>query len=327
MNNKKKIGIILTAFIALIVLLVVFSTVGSVKLPFKEIIESLINNDDPMIKTIVLQMRLPRNIMAIIIGASLATAGALLQAVMKNPLADPGITGVSSGASVFAIIILLLLPQYTGFLPIVAFIGGAIACLLVYMLAWKNGLSPLRVVLAGVAINAVLGGFISLITTLYSDRIQGALLWLNGSLASKTWGDVKTIAFYGSVGLVLALGCARSANVLNLGDETAANLGFNVNKTRLTLSAVAVFLAGTATAIVGIISFVGLIVPHVSRMIIGSDHKYSLPFTMVLGGIVLLVSDTLARSAFGALEIPVGVVMSIIGGPFFLYLLRQKGNG
>ena len=322
--DKKKIVIICTSFVILISLIFLFGTIGSVRLSFSEMIAGL-SGENKMASTILYEMRLPRNILAVLVGASLAIAGLLLQAVMKNPLADPGITGVSSGASVMAIIILLLLPKYVGILPLVAFVGGAISCIVVYLMAWKNGLDPIRVVLAGVAVNAILGGIIALLTTLYSDKIQGALLWLNGSLAAKTWDDVKIVAFYSVIGLSLSLLCARGANVLSLGDSSATSLGFNVNKTRVMLSAVAVFLAGTSTAIVGIISFVGLIVPHISRMIIGSDHKYSIPFSMILGAIVLLVADTLARTILGSLEIPVGVIMSIVGGPFFLYLLRKRG--
>lgn len=322
--DKKKLVIICTSFVILIALIFLFGTIGSVRLSFSEMIAGL-SGENKMASTILYEMRLPRNVLAVLVGASLAIAGLLLQAVMKNPLADPGITGVSSGASVMAIIILLLLPKYVAILPLVAFVGGAIACIVVYLMAWKNGLDPIRVVLAGVAVNAILGGVIALLTTLYSDKIQGALLWLNGSLASKTWDDVKIVAFYSVIGLSLSLLCARGANVLSLGDSSATSLGFNVNKTRVLLSVVAVFLAGTSTAIVGIISFVGLIVPHISRMIIGSDHKYSIPFSMILGAIVLLVADTLARTILGSLEIPVGVIMSIVGGPFFLYLLRKRG--
>lgn len=326
MKEKSKLLLIGLSVIILSVLIIIFSAIGSVNLSFADIFSALINGDNKMVSTIVLEMRLPRNVLAVLVGANLAISGCLLQSVMKNPLADPGITGVSSGASVFAIIILLLLPQYTGILPIVAFVGGAIACIVVYLMAWKNGLKAIRVVLAGVAVNAILGGFISLLTTLYSDRIQGALLWLNGSLASKTWADVKLVGMYSVIGLSLSFLCIRGANVLNLSDESATNLGYNVNKTRVLLSAVAVFLAATSTAVVGIISFVGLIVPHISRMVIGSDHKYTIPFSMVLGGIVLLVADTVARTILGSLELPVGVVMSIVGGPFFLYLLRKKGG-
>ncbi|MGL4337783.1 MAG: FecCD family ABC transporter permease, partial [Turicibacter sp.] len=139
-----------------------------------------------------------------------------------------------------------------------------------------------------------------------------------------TWLDVEMLFGYSMIGLAMSLLLIRSANVLQLGEESATNLGYNVNKTRLIICIVAVFLAATSTAVVGIISFVGLIVPHIARMIMGSDHKYTIPFSIVLGGIVLLVADTLGRTIGGAVEIPVGVIMAIVGGPFFLFLLRKK---
>lgn len=326
MKADRKILVISSAFLLLLILIGLFSMVGSVNLSLTEIIQALINQDNRMVTTIVYKMRLPRNILAALVGANLAVSGVLLQSVMKNPLADPGITGVSSGASVAAIVILLMLPAYTNFLPIFAFLGGAIACALVYIMAWKNGLKPERIVLAGVAVNTILGGFISLLSTLFSDKIQSAILWLNGSLATKTWADVELLAGYSIIGLIIALFLVRSTNVLQLGDEAAKNLGFNINRTRLLISGVAVFLAAISTSVVGIISFVGLIVPHIARMLMGSDHKYTIPFSMVLGGIVLLIADTLARTVGGSIEIPVGVITSIVGGPFFLYLLRKRGG-
>ncbi|CEQ22718.1 iron compound ABC transporter permease FhuG [[Clostridium] sordellii] len=326
MKLNKKYLTIGISLILLIVLLVLLTTVGSVNLSFGEIISALINDDNKMVTTIVYKMRLPRNILAVLVGANLAVSGILLQSVMKNPLADPGITGVSTGASVAAIIILLVAPQFTSILPIAAFIGGAIACMLVFLMAYKNGLKPGRIVLAGVAINTILGGVISYLSTMYSDRIQSAMLWLNGSLATKTWADVEMLFAYSIVGLIVSLLLIRSANVLQLGDDAATNLGFNVNLTRLLISVVAVFLAATSTAVVGVISFVGLIVPHISRMLMGSDHKFTIPFSIILGSMVLLVADTLGRTIGGAVEIPVGVIMSIVGGPFFLYLLRKRGN-
>lgn len=326
MSLDRKYLIIGGTALVLVILVVLFSTIGSVNLSLGEIISSLIHQDNSMVMTIVYKMRLPRNILAVLIGANLAVSGVLLQSVMKNPLADPGITGVSSGASVAAIIILLLMPQLSGALPLFAFVGGAIACALVFIMAWKNGLRPERIVLAGVAINTILGGFISLLSTLFSDRIQSAILWLNGSLATKTWSHVDILFLYSLIGLVLSLFLIRSANVLQLGDESAKNLGFNVSRTRLVISAVAVFLAAISTAVVGIISFIGLIVPHIARLLMGSDHKYTIPFSMVLGAIVLLIADTLARTIGGSIEIPVGVITSIVGGPFFLYLLRKRGN-
>lgn len=326
MSLDRKYLIIGGTALVLVILVVLFSTIGSVNLSLGEIISSLIHQDNSMVMTIVYKMRLPRNILAVLIGANLAISGVLLQSVMKNPLADPGITGVSSGASVAAIIILLLMPQLSGALPLFAFVGGAIACALVFIMAWKNGLRPERIVLAGVAINTILGGFISLLSTLFSDRIQSAILWLNGSLATKTWSHVDMLFLYSLIGLGLSLFLIRSANVLQLGDESAKNLGFNVSRTRLVISAVAVFLAAISTAVVGIISFIGLIVPHIARLLMGSDHKYTIPFSMVLGAIVLLIADTLARTIGGSIEIPVGVITSIVGGPFFLYLLRKRGN-
>ena len=325
MKLNKKYLIIVIGAIALLLLLAILSTVGTVNLELKEIISALINNDNKMVTTIVYKMRLPRNILAAIVGANLAVAGVLLQSVMKNPLADPGITGVSTGASVAAIIILLLLPQYTGILPLIAFIGGAFACILVFIMAYKNGIKPGRIVLAGVAVNAILGGVISFLSTMYSDRIQSAMLWLNGSLATKTWVHVEMLFIYSIIGLIISLFLIRSANILQLGDDAATNLGVNANYSSLIICSVAVFLAAISTSVVGVISFVGLIVPHIARMIMGSDHKYTIPFSMVLGGMVLLVADTLGRTIGGAIEIPVGVIMSIFGGPFFLYLLRKRG--
>ena len=325
MKLDKKYLIIALGALVLALFLVVFSTVGSVNLRLDEILSALINNDNKMVTTIVYKMRVPRNVLAVIVGANLAVAGILLQSVMKNPLADPGITGVSTGASVAAIIILLLLPQYTGILPLVAFIGAALACILVFVMAYKNGVKPGRIVLAGVAVNTILGGVISFLSVMYSDRIQSAMLWLNGSLATKTWVHVEMLFAYSIIGLIISLFLIRSANILQLGDDAATNLGINVNYTRIIICTVAVFLAGISTAVVGIISFVGLIVPHIARMIMGSDHKYTIPFSIVLGGMVLLVADTLGRTIGGAIEIPVGVIMSIFGGPFFLYLLRKRG--
>ena len=322
---NKKYGIIIITFFLLMFLIVFFTTIGSVNLSLSEVVNALMTDEKSVARTIVYKMRLPRNTLAVLVGANLAVSGILLQSVMKNPLADPGITGVSTGASVVAIFIILVAPQWISMLPLFAFIGGAIACCLVFLLAWKNGIQPMRIVLAGVAVNSILGGFISMLSILHSDRIQSALFWLNGSLAATTWDNVTMLLPYSIVGLVASLFLIRSANVLQLGDEAAKNLGFNVSLTRVVISAVGVFLAGVTTSIVGVIGFIGLIVPHVARMLMGSDHKYTIPFSIVLGGMVLLVADTLGRTVGGAIEIPVGVITSIVGGPFFLYLLRKKG--
>lgn len=325
LNNIKKIYTIVIIFVLLIFCTFAFCIFGSVKFHISDIFRSIFVRDDKLLTTIVYELRLPRNLVAVLVGSGLSVSGILLQAVMKNPLADPGITGVSSGASVMAIIILLVLPQFSFLLPIVSFIGAIIACMLVYLLAWKNGtIQPSRIILSGVAINAIFGSIISLFSIIYSDRIQSALLWLNGSLAQKTWNDFKLLSIYVIIGLIISLFCIKPANVLALGEKTALSLGFNVTYIRLFLSIVAVFLAGVCTSIVGIVGFVGLIVPHISRIIIGDDYKYSLPLSMLLGGLTVLTADTIARTIGGTVELPVGIIMSLIGGPFFLYLLRKK---
>lgn len=321
--KEQKILVLCLSFLLLIFFILTSIRLGSVEFSYSRIITALTSSGMTPDRNIIWNIRLPRVFIAVLVGANLAVAGALLQAVMQNPLADPGLTGVSAGASLVAIIILLLFPQYSYLVPLGAFVGGAIACAAVYSLAWKNGIKPLRIILAGVAVNAILGGGTSLLSILNSDRIQGVLLWLNGSMVGKNWGDVRVLGLYSTIGLALGLLCIRKANVLQLGDEMASNLGININKARLMISMVAVFLAGISTATVGIIGFVGLIVPHICRMLIGSDHKYLLPLSIILGSSVLLMGDTFARTVARPIELPVGVIMAVIGGPFFLYLLRR----
>jgi len=298
---------------------------GSVKITSQDILHTFLSDEYTINRAIIWDIRLPRVWIAFLVGANLSASGALLQAVMRNPLADPGITGVSAGASLFAIVILLLFPTLTPLVPVAAFIGGIISCAIVYALAWRNGeIEPLRIVLAGVAINAILGGATGLISLLNSDKIQGVMLWTNGSLAKVSWLDVKVLTIYTLVGLVVALICIRHANVLQLGDDVAKNLGYNVNRTRIFLSIIGVFLAAISVAFVGIIGFVGLVVPHIVRLLFGSDYKWVLPMSMIFGAMLMVVCDTLARIIVAPIELPVGTMMAMFGGPFFLYLLRKE---
>ncbi|MDK2802367.1 MAG: iron ABC transporter permease [Oscillospiraceae bacterium] len=322
MNKNKLLKIIISACI-LIFLTIFLSTIGSVNIPINEIFSSLIDRSSTSFSIIYL-IRLPRNILAVIVGMSLSVSGVLLQAVMKNPLSDPGITGVSSGATLMGLIVMLALPSLTPILSILVFLGGFITCVIVYTISWKNGISPIRVILAGISVNSILGAGISLLSIIFSDKIQSVLLWLNGSLAGKSWESVQSIFIYIIIGLILAVCFSPMANILSLSDETVSSLGFNINIIRLILSSIAVLLASITTSVVGIIGFIGLVVPHISRLIIGSDHKYLIPFSMILGGILLLGTDTISRTIIQNIELPVGIIMSIIGGPFFLYLLRKK---
>ena len=332
MKNGKQVSLLRvgTVLLALLILLaaacLVSMAVGSAGYSVPEILRAIFSEEKSAIKTIVINLRLPRIILAILIGASLAAAGALLQSVMRNPLADPGTIGVSAGAGTAATTILLLFPNLTSSVPLFAFGGAALACVLIYMMAWKEGVDPTRIILSGVAINSVLGAYNSLLQLLNSDSLEGVLAFMNGSLSGRSWPQVRLLSIYASIGLVLTFLCIKSANALQLGDEMAKSLGVKVSGSRVLLSGVAAFLAASTVSVAGMIGFVGLVVPHISRLLVGSDYKAMLPTSVVLGALVLLVADTVGRTIVPGMEIPVGIVMAVCGGPFFLYLLRKKGK-
>ena len=322
----KVTSVILILSCILCILALISISIGSARYSLRDIMTNLLNEESNPIKIIIYNLRLPRIISAILIGAALSVGGALLQSVMRNPLADPGTIGVSAGAGTAATTILLLFPHMTTAVPIFAFGGAALACGLIYLLAWKGGVDPVRIILSGVAINSVLGGYNGFLQMLYSDNLQGVLGFMNGSLSGRSWSDVKTLAIYVIIGLFLALICIKSANALQLGDEMAKNLGINVNLSRIALSAVSAFLAAATVSVAGMIGFVGLVVPHIARMIVGSDYKIMIPTSMLLGAVVLLFADTVGRTLVPGMDIPVGTIMSMVGGPFFLYMLRKKGK-
>ncbi|MBT9153625.1 MAG: putative siderophore transport system permease protein YfiZ [Firmicutes bacterium] len=322
----KKALVLVLALGLLLTVAVVSLRFGSLSFSTAEIWQALFGAEETLAKIIVLDVRLPRMLVALMVGANLALSGALLQAVMRNPLADPGLTGVSTGAALAGVSIMLVFPQWGALVPFAAFVGGAIACGLVFLLAWKRGLDPIRIILAGVAVNAVFGGGTSLLSILYSDRIQGILMWLNGSIAGRSWHHVRLLAPYTAVALVVAMLCIKPANLLQLGDDAARNLGLNVNVARTVLSFIAAFLAGISVSTVGLIGFIGLIIPHVCRLLIGSDYKFMLPLSALLGSLLLITADAAARTVFRPVELPVGIIMAVVGGPFFLYLLRKGGT-
>ncbi len=325
-KNRNKFLLILISIIGLGVAFVFAAGLGGASVHPYEILKSIKGAGNDIDTSIVMDMRLPRTLIGLFVGASLAVSGVLLQSVMRNPLGDPGITGVSSGASFFAILFMFYFPEMNSIIPLVAFGGAVIACIMVFVLSWKKGLETTRIILAGIAVNAIFMGGTTLLTFLNSTKVQGVMLWLNGSLAYRGWTEVKYLSIYATIGILVSLTCIKSANLLALGDDTAKSLGLNVNRARLFLSLVAVYLAGVSTAVVGVISFVGLIVPHICRLIMGTDHKYLLPMSAVWGAILVVVADTLARFAFRPIELPIGIVMAVIGGPFFLYLLKKRGR-
>lgn len=317
--------IIITTLLVILAAIVAIG-LGSVRVPIPEIIKTIFGiSSESFHSTIIWDIRLPRVLLAIIIGANIAISGALLQAVMGNPLADPGLTGVTSGAASMVLIIMLAAPQYTNFIPIAAFGGGIIAAGIVYALAWKkSGISPIMIILSGVAVNAMCGGLIGFLSIIYSDRLPSAVQWMNGSLAAKGNHTLYMVFPYAIVGWIASIFAIRKANIIKMGDQVASNLGENVNRIRILLSVLAVFLAAISVAAIGMIGFVGLIVPHMARMMVGSNYKFMLPMSMVLGALVLLIADTGGRTLFAPLDIPSGILMAAIGAPYFLYLMRRR---
>lgn len=326
-HTRRSRMIIITTFVVTIVVAIIAIGLGSVHISIPNILTTLLNGRDQegVYTTIIWDIRLPRVLLALIIGASIAISGALLQAVMGNPLADPGLTGVTSGAAAFVLLILLANPELTHFITLAAFVGGLIAAAIVYALAWRRtAITPITIILSGVAVNALCGGVIGFLSILYSDRLPSAVQWMNGSLAAKGNASLHMIYLYAIIGWVLSIFAIRKANIIRLGDQVATNLGESVTRIRIMLSILAVFLAAISVAAVGMISFVGLIVPHMARLLVGSDYKYMLPMSMALGAIVLLIADTGGRTLFAPLDIPAGILMAVIGGPYFLYLMRKK---
>lgn len=297
---------------------------GAVAIPVSALGDILNGGGDNASRQILLNIRLPRAIVAALVGMNLAVSGAVLQAVMKNPLADPHIIGISSGAGLAGIFVIVLFPALEYLIVPTAFCGAMLAAACIYILAWKNGIRPLRIVLAGVAVSSFLGAGISAILVLYSDRVHGALMWMVGGLAARSWPHVEIILPYAVIGFILAVCGARYLNILQLGDDGAKGLGVNVELVRLVFTAIGALLAASAVSVAGLLGFVGLIVPHTVRLLTGSDYRFLIPSSALLGIAVVTYSDTLARVAFAPLELPVGIFMAALGAPFFLFLLRKE---
>jgi iron complex transport system permease protein len=280
---------------------------------------------------IVWNIRLPRVFVAILVGMNLAVSGAIFQAITRNELASPFILGVSSGAGLMILLTLVVFSGLSAFLPLVAAIGGTVAFLIVYAIAWKGGTSPVRLVLAGVIVGTV---FQSMQTALFffADSVAGvqsAIAWTTGSLTGTDWEQVRMALPWTVVAMALALLSSRQLNVLLLGEETAKSLGMSVEKVRFALSGVAVLAAAASIAVAGIVGFVGLIVPHMVRNVVGSDYKQLIVGCMFVGPALMVVADVGARLGLQVLtgsmgQMPVGIVTGLIGGPYFLYLMRKQ---
>lgn len=308
--------------VVLVVGAVMSIRIGAVDISLAEIISALSGETSGANYHIIYNLRLPRIIVGAMVGMNLALAGAILQGVLRNPLADPGIIGVTAGAGLAAMVIMILFPEKSGIIPVFAFIGAITAALLVYLISWKRGINPLRLILAGVAVAAFFGAMISTLMVFHSDKVQGTINWMVGGFQGRSWGHVSMIMPYTAAAIVTAMLLGRYLNILMLGDDVAKGLGMRVELTRLGFIAFASFLAASAVSVAGLLGFVGLITPHAVRLIVGSDNRLVLPFSALFGAALIVFADTAARTIFSPVEIPVGVLMAFMGAPFFLYLLR-----
>lgn len=294
---------------------------GSVHLPVLGVLKTVMFHPDAMTKQILIHFRLPRTLCAFIVGGLLALSGALMQILLRNPLADPYVLGISGGSAFAALFAMLL--GATAFLNLSAFLGGLVSVFLVFGLAqMKEGFSPLKLLLTGIVIAAGWSALITLILTIAPNQnLRGMLFWLMGDLAYAELSIWQPIVLIG--GLLVSLFMAKSLNVLAQGELTAQSLGIHPKRLYVLLYLLSALLTASAVSLAGCIGFIGLIVPHMLRCISSSDHRFILPASVLLGGSFLMLADMLARTLFAPAQLPVGVITALMGVPVFLFLLRK----
>lgn len=313
------LGILLAALTALAV------SLGPVQVPLSQLWGFLLGEEIPQSSWNILRhIRLPRAAAAVLTGAALAVSGAVLQAVLMNPLAGPNIIGVNAGSGFFVLAAALLFPGRWDVTPLAAFSGALLACGIIYALAAKTGASRITIVLAGVAVSGFFGAGSDAITVLVPDAWAEASAFLVGGFSGVTTGQLSFALWYVLGGLLSALLFSHDLNVLALGEETARSLGLPVKGCRFLFLAIAAVLAGGAVSMGGLLGFVGLIVPHAARFLMGEDNRLLLPAAALLGGAFVVGCDLLSRLLFAPYELPVGILLNFIGGPFFLWLLLKE---
>lgn len=324
----------------LIISVIVSLSIGSAQLSLKEVWGILLK-EFPVLgdlltaswkvsaEQIILKVRLPRVILALLVGASLSIAGAGFQGVLRNPLADPYTLGVASGASVGAAFVILfglqtaLLGIWT--IPIAAFLTGLISLLVVLRLANIQGQYNLEtLILSGVVVSAFLSSFVSFMVSMSDKVINEIVFWMMGSLSLQGWEFIQILLPSFLIGFIALISYSRSLNIFALGERQAAHLGVDVKRTRLAILIISTFITAAAVSIVGTVGFVGLVVPHLIRLLVGPDYRILIPISAIYGGVFVLWADTIARTVLRPTEIPLGVVTAFLGAPFFAYLLRKN---
>ncbi len=334
---RRHLGLIVSALLVLLLIAMLFSiAVGAVKVPAPTVLSVLLGHQSlsPEQHAILFEIRLPRILAGALVGAALSVAGLLFQGLFRNPLADPYVIGSSGGAMMGAAVGMFVVPQlsWLGFsaTAILAFAGSLLTILLVYWLARVGGQAPVvTLLLAGFAVGTMLSYCSYFLEVLDEDGLGMRVLasWLRGAISVPRWSQLSVTTLMIAFAIAGSFPLARRLNTLALGDEYARQLGLRVEYVRVGIIVAGSLLAAAAVALGGLISFVGLIVPHFARMVMGPDHLRLLPVTALGGAIFLVITDTLARTLVAPSEIPVGVLMAFVGGPFFLYLLRRTKSG
>lgn len=300
---------------------------GEYPIPPLDVVKTILGlSINPDYDFIINTLRLPRTIVAWGVGMGLAISGTILQSLTRNPLADPGIIGVNAGASVAAVILIIFFPNIPLFaLPLSAFAGALAVALFIYLLAWDKGSSPLRLILVGVGVAAVLGAVTTLLVTFAEiNSVSQALVWLAGSVYGRSWEHVRSMLPWLMVFVPLSLMLSVQLNVLTLGDDLARGLGVRVEWQRGLLLLISAALAGVAVATAGMIGFVGLMAPHLGRKLVGPTHEGLMLTAALMGGLIVVLADLLGRVLFAPIELPCGVITAAVGAPYFIYLLIRN---
>jgi len=326
----KKVFILLSLFFLLIVSFLISISVGSVAIPLEDFLH-LNSPEYESARKVIMDIRLPRTLNTMLVGAGLSCSGILLQSMLNNNLAEPGLIGISAGAGLGAILTFILPISVSFFLITpVSFVFAVAATSLIYIISKGFGsksfshISSNKIILTGIAVSALISSINGFLMLISGSSITQIVYWLNGGFSGRGWEEFYPALVFVSIGLVISILVSKDLNVLNLGEELSVSLGMNLNKIQKILIFSASLLAASAVSVAGIISFVGLIIPNLSKLIIGNDHRFAVPCAIILGAFFLAVSDTIARTLISPVEIPVGIITSFAGAPVFIWLLLRK---
>lgn len=326
--EKKSMIILPSLLLVSFILLILGLSVGSTMIYPWTIIEQILGTGDSDYTFIIETLRLPRMLLAFLVGAALAVSGLILQGIVRNPLASPDIIGITGGAKVAAVLFITYFSAVDiKWVPVVAILGAGIASFVIYILAWKKGVNPIRFVLIGIGIDAGMGALVIMMLVLgpyYST--SEAYIWLAGSIYGANWFDVFSMLPWLLIFIPIAILLSRRINLQELGDDLATGLGSRVELDRFILVSISVALAGSAVAFAGGIGFIGLIAPHIARKLVGRSFASLVSVAAIIGGLIVMSADVVARTVFLPLDLPAGVFVSGIGAPFFIFMLYQNRN-